>query len=103
VDEPGHIVVEVDTASVGRVVVADAIVRDGWTATVDGRTTEITRTSAFGAVQVPAGKHHVVLTYRAPGLRAGAVVSALSLLLTVGLLTASRISRRRRRPLDSRP
>ena len=102
-DDPGHIALEVDAADAGRVVVADAIVRDGWTATVDGQAAAITRTSAFGAVQVPAGKHRVVLTYRAPGLRAGAVVSALSLLLTVGLLTASRISRRRRRPLDSRP
>jgi len=43
-------------------------------------------------VVVPAGRHTVVLTYRTPGLEAGAIVSALVL----GGLIAAAFARRRR-------
>ena len=101
-DDPGHIGVDVDSAAAGQLVVADAIVRAGWTATVDGHSVPITRAGgAFGGVAVPAGRHRITLSYRPPGLVSGAVVSGGALLVLVGLLTGSRVRRRRRTPLDS--
>lgn len=101
-DDPGHITADVAATTDGHLLVADAIVRDGWTATVDGSPATITRAEgAFGAVQVPPGRHRVTLTYRPPGLVAGAAVSGAASLAIVALLTAPRIRRRRRAPLDS--
>jgi len=63
----------------------------GWSATVNGEPAEVVR--ADGVVQgvpVPAGSHRVELTHRAPGLRAGALVSAASLLVLLGLSARSR-------------
>ncbi len=68
-------------------VVADAW-DPGWTATVDGRRTEVL--PAWGlvrAVVIPDGTHHVVLRYSPPGFRAGAVVSLLAL-VAAGVLVA---------------
>jgi hypothetical protein len=39
---------------------------------------------------VPAGRHHVEWTYRTPGLRQGALLSALSLCVLTGLLFVGR-------------
>lgn len=101
-DDPGHLTVDVDAERTGHLVVADAIVRAGWTATVDGRAAPITRAEgAFGAVEVPAGKHRIRLAYRPPELANGAAVSGGALLLCVGLLTVSRVRRRKPAPLDS--
>ncbi len=57
---------------------------DGWTATVDGAPARIEHADALvRAVKVPSGKHIIEMRYRTPGLRAGAIVSALAWLALV--------------------
>lgn len=51
-----------------------------WQASVDARPVRLWRANhAFQAVEVPAGKHQVVLAYRDQAFRMGAVISLLSL------------------------
>lgn len=58
----------------------------GWTATVDGRIMPVTRgLKHFLAVKAPAGDHRIELRFRTPGLRLGAVVSFIALLVIAGL------------------
>ena len=53
---------------------------DGWTLTVNGGETPLQASAgAFLAAAVPAGDHELRLTYRTPGLRLGACVSAAAL------------------------
>ena len=96
-DSPERIAVQVDAERGGYLVVADALIRDGWTATVDGRKSRLVRGNhAFAAVWVPAGEHKVELTYTAPGLRTGIVVSILSIVVA-GLLLLLPLPQRPRR------
>lgn len=100
-DDPERIEVQVDSDGAGYLVVADSIARAGWSAMVDGRPVEIVPGNhALAAVPVGEGRHRVVLTYTAPGLRTGAYVSAGALAVTAGLLFAPLVRRRRR--LDPR-
>lgn len=95
-DSPERISVQADAERGGYLVVADAVVRDGWTATVDGRPAPLVRANhAFAAVWVPAGEHRVELTYRAPGLRAGTAVSMASLVVAAATLLVPAVRRRR--------
>jgi hypothetical protein len=95
-DEPGDIRVETNSTGNGYLVVADALVRDGWVAEVDGDEADLVRGNhAFGAVAVPAGHHTVVLRYVVPGLRTGAFVSVASLVVAVLLVLVPRLRRRR--------
>ena len=96
-DSPERIAVQVDAERGGYLVVADALIRDGWTATVDGRKSRLVRGNhAFAAVWVPVGEHKIELTYTAPGLRTGVVVSILSIVVA-GLLLLLPLPRRPRR------
>ena len=96
-DSPERIAVQVNAERGGYLVVADALVRDGWTATVDGREARLVHGNhAFAAVWVPAGEHRIELTYTAPGLRTGVVVSILSIVVA-GLLLLLPVRRRPRR------
>lgn len=66
----------------------------GWRARLDGAVVPTGRSRlGFVTVALPAGAHEVTLTYRAPGLRAGVVVSLLSWL---ALALACVVARRRR-------
>ena len=92
----------VDASGSGYLVVADSD-QVGWKATVDGKSAEL-RDADQGvvAVQVPAGKHVVTLTYDPPRWTLGLAVSALS---AVGLIAAVVgewwwLRRRRRGPQD---
>jgi Bacterial membrane protein YfhO len=101
-DQPERLAARVDAEGAGYLMVADSIARQGWTATVDGRSAHIVPANhAFAAVPVPEGRHTVVLSYTAPGLRAGAVVSAVSVVVVVILLAWPWWSRRRRVPGDA--
>jgi hypothetical protein len=86
-----------DAKGPARLVVADTMAT-GWTATVDGAPAQ-PLPGALRIVEVPAGKHEVRWTYRAPGLLAGAVVSLVSLLLALLLWKGCR----RVHALDARP
>ena len=97
-DTPERISTTVDAQGRGYLVVADAIVRPGWNATVDGHPVRVVHGNhAFGAIPVPEGKHQVVLEYTAPGLAAGKVITAGSVLVVLGLLIWPSWRRRRRR------
>lgn len=73
----------VTSTGAGWVVIADPLRGGGWTATVDGRTTELVDADHAGvAVRVSdAGTHTIVLEYRAPMTRAGGLVTGITLLL----------------------
>jgi hypothetical protein len=68
----------------------------GWTATLDGAPVPIVPADLVGrAVAMPAGKHQVVMSYRAPGLRTGALLSLLGI---AGCLALGLLWKRRPRP-----
>ncbi|HEX4384524.1 MAG TPA: hypothetical protein VH083_16295 [Myxococcales bacterium] len=77
-----------DAPAQARLVVADTMAT-GWTATIDGAPAQ-PLPGALRVVEIPAGKHEVRWSYRAPGLLAGAVVTLVSLLLAVALSKRSR-------------
>ena len=82
----------------GLVVLGDAWA-PGWSVSVDGQPARALRADVvMRGVVVPAGEHEIVWRYRVPGLRLGALLSALALvalLAWAGLLVAR--SRRRLR------
>lgn len=70
--------VDVRSSRPGWLVLADTWA-PGWTARVDGRTTDVLRANyTFRAVRIPAGQSHVVFSYRPPGFALGALVSLIS-------------------------
>lgn len=66
----------------------------GWSATVDGRKVEVLPADSFvQAVRVDPGVHEIRLTYRTPGVAAGAALSAVGALALGALVwTAPRIT-----------
>jgi hypothetical protein len=63
----------------------------GWQASVDGHAAPVVRVDGVvQGVPVPAGRHRVALRYQAPGVRAGAAVSALSVVLLAGWALVAR-------------
>jgi hypothetical protein len=80
-DEDGHLELEVGAAEPSVLVLADTHY-PGWTATVDGRDTEVLLAYGFlRGVPVPAGCHRVAFRYDARVFRRGAALSAAALLL----------------------
>ena len=56
----------------------------GWTATVNGKSVPVLRTNqAFVGLRLPKGTHRVSLHYHIPGLRLGAMISAIGLLWAI--------------------
>lgn len=97
-DDPEHIVVDVDATGSGHLVVADSLLRKGWSATVDGEAVSMVRADrALTAVSVGEGRHRVELSYSPPGLRAGAIVSGGTAALAALLVLGDLLLRRRRR------
>ena len=87
---------DVDARSRGYLVIADSIVRAGWQATVDGTPVGLVRGNhAFAAIPVPSGRHRVEVRYHAPGLRVGAMLSGVSVLVAGALLAVPWLRRRR--------
>ncbi|HEX7289520.1 MAG TPA: YfhO family protein [Conexibacter sp.] len=79
----------------GLVVLNDSFA-PGWSVRVDGRDAPPVRVNeVMRGVAVGAGTHEIAWTYRVPGLRAGAALSAAGLLLLAGLAGAL-LARRRR-------
>jgi hypothetical protein len=66
-------------------VVLDDAWAPGWSVRVDGRPAEALQADVvLRGVVVPAGRHDIVWSYHVPGLRLGATLSALGLLLAFG-------------------
>jgi uncharacterized membrane protein YfhO len=58
----------------------------GWSATVDDQPTAVLRANlSMRALWLSPGAHHIVMQYRAPGLRTSAVLTTLSVLALLGL------------------
>jgi hypothetical protein len=92
---PEEVVLACRSANGGYAVLLDENVK-GWSAELDGRTTQIlTADGLFRAVRVGAGEHRVVFRYATPGLRAGALVSVLTLLLVLVATAVTSPSRSR--------
>ncbi|HEX7290173.1 MAG TPA: hypothetical protein VF250_03510 [Conexibacter sp.] len=80
----------------GLVVLGDQLL-DGWSVRVDGRAaTPIRVNEVLRGVVVGAGAHEIEWSYRVPGLRAGAALSAAAALLLVCAAMLPRVRRRRR-------
>jgi uncharacterized membrane protein YfhO len=77
----------------GLVVLNDRL-KDGWSVQVDGHDAQALRVNAvMRGVVVPAGTHNVRWSYRVPGLRLGAVLSLLGLLVLAAWFALSPKSR----------
>jgi hypothetical protein len=81
------------------VVLADQLL-DGWSVRVDGRpATPIRVNTVLRGVTADAGTHTIEWSYRVPGLRAGATLSAVALMALIAL---SLVAYRRRRSATRR-
>lgn len=79
-DENARVELRASLPRPGLVVLGDAWA-PGWSVSVDGKPARALQTDVvLRGVQVPAGEHEVVWSYRVPGLRAGALLSLLGLL-----------------------
>jgi hypothetical protein len=88
------VVLDANLSQAGVVVLDDAAA-SGWSVTIDGHQGESLRVDdVLRGVRVPAGEHVVTWTYRVPGLRLGATVSAVA--TAVLLLGCGLVFRRRR-------
>jgi uncharacterized membrane protein YfhO len=98
VDEPEHVVLDVNADFDAYVVLLDAW-DSGWSAFVDGQAAPIHRADLiFRAVRVGAGQHRVEFIYRPRSLYVGIVVAAVSVgILGIVVITIWLISRRSHR------
>jgi hypothetical protein len=81
---------EVETSAPGWLVAVESW-DPGWKARVDGHPVEVVPANVlFCAVRVPAGRHHVELTYRPPGLAPGLLLSASAAGVGLGAVAARR-------------
>ncbi len=88
--EPERVVLSVHASAPGYVLLSDAWY-PGWTARLDGAAAPIHRADLiFRAVQVDAGVHQIVLEYRPTTFYVGAAVSALAVLVLIGIVLMSR-------------
>jgi hypothetical protein len=93
-DDSDRVSIEVDAPSPGRLVLRDGW-SPGWRAAVAGRATAVhEHAGRHRAVEVPAGRSVVEMTYRAPGLRAGLAVMA-GAAAVLGFLLAAEGRRRK--------
>lgn len=91
---PGWYEIEAENAADAYLVLSEAYY-PGWTATVDGKKTDVLPANhLIQTIRLPAGKHVVHFRYRSRFLGLGFVVAALAALVPVGLLV-----RRHRREL----
>lgn len=87
-DEPGDLVLEVDTDSPQILVVAERF-HHGWRATVDGQEISIQRAYGdFMACGVPGGKSTVTLVFRPDSFRQGVVLSVIGIALLIATVVS---------------
>jgi len=93
---PERVVIDLSEAPAGWLVLTDSA-DPGWSATLDGRPAQIHYANGYQrSVEVAAGSHQLVLTYRTPGLLAGAIASAAGLSIAMLWFLVPAIWRRRR-------
>ena len=75
----------------------------GWTALVDGKPAPVLLANGrYLGLDLSAGHHEIELHYATPYLRAGALISALSLLLLALGILAAELRRRKARKSGER-
>ncbi|MBN1889837.1 MAG: YfhO family protein [Thermoflexales bacterium] len=85
-ESPNHLELSTHLASAGLLVLSE-VYYPGWQASVDGQPAQVLRAdTTLRAVCLPAGSHSVRLDFWPRDLLAGALVSALSLCLVLGLV-----------------
>lgn len=100
--EPTRIMLETTTREPAMLVVSE-IHYPGWMATVDGAEVPIHQTNyLLRGVFVPAGRHTVGMVYKPAGLRRGAAVSLMTLLLIGAAVVFGRVRREGRRDSGGR-
>jgi hypothetical protein len=104
--DTGRVVVSVEAAADGYLVLADAWY-PGWRVSVDGQESSLLRADViFRAVRLPAGEHVVEFTYAPQSFRIGVWVTVAALLLLSGLWilgrSTSRPSEMGQRPPNAR-
>ncbi len=95
-DRPGYIELQTQTEA-SRLLVMNERYSGGWVATSDGSPTKIVRANAdFMALTVGPGANRIVLQFKPPGLRYGAVISqsTLGLLVLYAILSFTMDARR---------
>lgn len=71
---------------------------DGWTATVDGKETQLLQANTmFSALALEPGEHTIHLTYRTPHLKAGLAVSVLGFAAFGATLLCTEVKKRKER------
>lgn len=76
---------------------------NGFTATVNGTPTELEKVdNGLMALRVPGGKSEIVLTYRTPGLAAGAAVAGGAAAIYLGYLGLMYFNRKKKRNIGER-
>jgi hypothetical protein len=90
-----HVRLDIRDASGGMLLVLDPY-WPGWVATIDGAPSRILRANyLFRAVPLSPGNHVVEMTYEPRSLRLGALMTAVSLVVAVGVAMAPRSARLR--------
>jgi hypothetical protein len=83
---PGEKVIDIETESAGYLVLAD-VWYPGWRAWLDGRTVAIWQANyLFQAIEIPSGKHHLVLAYQPVWFQVGLAISILAGIGVAGLV-----------------
>jgi hypothetical protein len=101
--DPGHWRIEVPPGAAGWLVLGNAY-RDDWRARVDGREVRLYPTDyAAMGLPLPRGARTVDVELDRGDLHAGALVSAVSLLATLGLALTALLRSRRRREASTEP
>ena len=83
---PGRLAYEVESDRLALLYIS-VVHGPGWTATVNGNPARLYRANWIGtAVEVPPGQSRVELQYQLPGLRLGALISAIAGVMVFGLI-----------------
>jgi len=68
-------------------VFSEIFIKDGWGASIDGKPVDIVKTNyALRGIEVPAGEHHIVMTYSSPAFITSNITSLLFTILIILLL-----------------
>jgi len=95
--KPEEVVIQTESDAAQLLFLSDAYA-PGWTATVDGNQTDVFRADyAFRAIEVPAGTHMIVFTYKPKSFMYGSILSLSGLLLFIIFLIYQAIKTNNRR------
>ena len=99
--EPNRLAIKTNSTTPTLLIVSE-IFFPGWVAFVDGQPTEILTTNyVLRGIPLPAGQHEIELRYLAPEFRKGLTITAVTLVMLLGLVVINVIPRFRGRSVQS--